>query len=474
MNRRLERVILSGLIGVVIFTALAHGAVETWSLAIFELVIILLTALWGIRAVISKHITLRVPRVALPLVLLLVWGLIQSIVYTDQAGQRHSLSMDVEATRQTTTILFILLLALLLVASILAHREYLAKLPMFLTAYGFVLALFGLIQYFAWDGRFFWWRQTTDIVTSPFGPFVAHNHFAGYMELLLPIPIAFVIMQIGRVETRIFYGFAATFMGAAAVASLSRGGFISLFAQLIFLAVVAPLIPRQSSHSGRDSDRHGVLTKHSPRRKSGKFATPLMAVIAITIAIGASVYWIGLEPVVNRVAQGKIVTTDAKEESFMVSRGWIWRDTLTMIRAHFGTGIGLGAFETAFPIYSQSDGSLQIGQAHNDYLQLVAEAGILGVILLLWFLGIVISQTFRGMQSSDPLMAALALGSGGSIVGMMVHSIFDFNLQLPSHALLLVFLTAVLARVNVPEVSLAVVPVIEGISEKALVNTVNL
>ena len=464
MSRRLEHAILYGLIGVVIFTTLAHGAVETWSLAIFELVIILLTALWGIRAVLNKHLTLRVPRVVLPLGGLLLWGLIQSFVYTDQAGQRHSLSMDVEATRQTTTVLFILILALLLAASLLARREYLAKLPMFLAGYGFALALFGLIQYFAWDGRFFWWRQTTDLVTSPFGPFVAHNHFAGYMELLLPIPIAFVIMQVGRIEARIFYGFAATFMGAAAIASLSRGGFISLFAQLLFLAAVTPVISRR---------HHGGSGSFSQRRKSSQIATPLMAVSVIVVAIGVSVYWIGLEPVVNRVTQGQIVATDAKEDSFLVSRGWIWRDTTAMIRAHFGTGVGLGAFETAFPIYSQSDGSLQIGQAHNDYLQLVAEAGIFGIVLLLWFLGIVLSQTFRGMQASDPLLAALALGSGGSLVGMMVHSIFDFNLQLPSHALLLVLLTAVLARVNVLEASPAVMPILEhDPAKKALVNTV--
>ena len=468
MSRQLGNAILSGLIGTVIFTALAHGAVETWSLAIFALLIISLTALWGIRAVVNKQLTLNIPRVVFPLGLLLIWGLIQSIVYTDSSGQRHSLSMDVEATRQITTVLFILLLALLLTASLLVHREYLSKLPMLLTGYGFVLALFGLIQYFSWDGRFFWWRQTTNLVTSPFGPFVAHNHFAGYMELLLPIPIALVVMQVGRIEARIFCGFAAALMGSAAIASLSRGGFISLFVQLIFLAAAASFIPRQRQQSRR-----------SYQRKSANIVTPVMAVIVITIAIGASIYWIGLEPVINRIAQGKLVTPDvkdikdAKEESFLVSRGWIWRDTTTMIRAHFATGVGLGAFETVFPIYSQSDGSLQIGQAHNDYLQLVAEAGIVGAVLLLWFVGIVMSQTLRGLRSSDPFVAALALGSGGSMVGMMVHSIFDFNLQLPSHALLLIVLTAVLARVSVPEAVPAVVPIMEpGSVESGFTKTI--
>ena len=461
MSKRFENALPYGLIAAVIFTSLTHGAVEPWSLAIFEFLIVFLTLLWGVRAIIHRQLTLRIPRVVFPLGLLLVWGLIQSFVYTDQAGQRHSLSMDVEGTRQTTTVLFILLMALLLAVQLLVRREYLARLPMFFAGYGLVLALFGLIQHFAWDGRFFWWRQTTDLVTAPFGPFVAHNHFAGYMELLLPIPIAFVILQVGRIEVRVFYGFAAVLMAGAAITSLSRGGFTSLFAQLMFLAAATPFIAQQHRH------------RHLYRRPFSKLATPLLAVIVIVVAIGASVYWIGLVPVINRVAQGKIVTTDAQEESFFVSRGWIWRDTMTMIRAHLVTGVGLGAFETSFPIYSQGDGSLQVAQAHNDYLQLVAETGLVGVVLLLWFLGLFWSQIWRGLRASDPLLAALALGSGGSIVGMMVHSIFDFNLQLPSHALLLILLTAVLGRVQVAEASPAGLPGREGPLEKRFVNKVS-
>ncbi len=459
MNKRLEHIILYGLIGTVIFTALAHGAVEPWSVAIFKLLMISLTLLWGLQAIIHRQLTLHVPRVVFPLGLLLVWGLIQSFVYTDQAGQRHSLSLDVESTRQTTTVLFVLLLALLLAAQLLVRRESLARLPMFCAGYGLALALFALIQHFAWDGHFFWWRQTTNLVTAPFGPFVAHNHFAGYMELLLPLPMAFVILPVGRMEARVFYGFAAVLMAGAAITSLSRGGFISLFAQLLFLAAATPFLAQQR----RASIRH----------RTTKLATSWLAVLVLVVAIGASVFWIGWEPVVNRIAQRKIVATNAQEESFFVSRGWIWRDTVTMIRAHFVTGVGLGAFETSFPLYSQSDGSLQVAQAHNDYLQLVAETGIVGAVLLLWFLGMVVSQTLRGLRASEPLFAALALGSGGSLVGMMVHSIFDFNLQLPSHALLLVLLTAVLARVQASDASPAVVPVIEGIAEKVFVNPVS-
>jgi hypothetical protein len=433
MSKRFEQIILIGLILVVLFTALTHGAVESWSLVIFEFVMVSLLGLWGIKAVIDKQLQLRLPQVFFPLVVLLLLGLAQGIALTDKAGQRQSLSLDVEATRQATTVLFFMIVALLLATNVLTDRQYLKRVPMFLAGYGLVMAVFGLVQHFSWDGKFYWWRQTTDLVTSPFGPFVTHNHFAGYMEMLLP-------------------------MAGSALASLSRGGFISLLAELIFLAAVIPFLPRKArhSHSAReaiiDGDTVIPLTKYTP----AKIASPVAAFLVIALAIGASIYWIGLEPVFSRIAQGQVVSADPKKESFFVSRGWIWQDTYAMIKANPLLGVGLGAYETAFPIYSQSDGSLVVSQAHNDYLQIVAEVGPLGLILIVWFMVIVLRQTFRGMRLRDPLMAGLSLGGGASLVGMMVHSIFDFNLQLPSHALLLLLLTAVLSQVSLREVSPAV------------------
>ena len=118
-----------------------------------------------------------------------------------------------------------------------------------------------------------------------------------------------------------------------------------------------------------------------------------------------------------------------------------------MIRANPVLGVGIGAYETAFPIYSESDGSLRVPQAHNDYLQVIADAGVVGGVLAIWFIAAIFRTVSRGMHSRDPLMAALALGSGGGIFAILVHSIFDFNLQVPSNALLFLLLVAVASSV---------------------------
>ena len=118
-----------------------------------------------------------------------------------------------------------------------------------------------------------------------------------------------------------------------------------------------------------------------------------------------------------------------------------------MIRANPILGVGLGAYETAFPIYSESDGSLRVPQAHNDYLQVTTDAGIVGALIALWFIVAIFRTVSRGVLSRDPLLAGLALGSGGGIFAMLVHSMFDFNLQVPSNGLLFLLLVAVASNV---------------------------
>jgi len=103
----------------------------------------------------------------------------------------------------------------------------------------------------------------------------------------------------------------------------------------------------------------------------------------------------------------------------------------------------MGAFETAFPTFSKSDGSLLVSQAHNDYLQILADCGLVGGILAVWFIVATGLTVINGLRSHDPFLNKLSLGSGAAIFGMLVHSVFDFNLQLPSTALLFLLICSI-------------------------------
>ena len=108
----------------------------------------------------------------------------------------------------------------------------------------------------------------------------------------------------------------------------------------------------------------------------------------------------------------------------------------------------MGAYETAFSTYTKSDGSLRVPQAHNDYLQIIADCGVVGGLIALWFIALAFRAVLRGARSPDPLYAGLALASGAGMFAMLVHSLLDFNLQLPSNALLFLVLSAVAVHVG--------------------------
>jgi O-antigen ligase len=118
-----------------------------------------------------------------------------------------------------------------------------------------------------------------------------------------------------------------------------------------------------------------------------------------------------------------------------------------MIRANWVTGVGLGAYQTAYPKYSANDGTLVVSQSHNDYLQILADAGIFGAIIALLFIILVARDTLRASRHRNPVMAATALGASSGLFALMVHSLFDFNLQIPSNALLFLVLTSVVSRI---------------------------
>lgn len=437
----LNKTISWGLLLAVIFTGLAFGAVEPWAIFVFEAIVIVLLVLWGIKVLRDGRFRLTIPNVALPVAALVVVGLIQSVAFTGSDGRWMSLSMNVGFTRSALTVLSFLLISLIIACNFFASREKLAVVGHVLVLFGWAVAVFALIQHFTWSGRFYWVRPT--LVTSAFGPFANHNHFAGYMELLIPLPIAMILTRSVSRELRVLYGFAAALMGLAVVVSLSRGGMISLAAMMVFIVVGSMRLP-SAQRLGRAPGGFGAGGQKGQKtvRSFRAIASRVIVVAALVLVIGTGVLWIGADPIVQRVSQGQ-PAEGQPQETFSTSRGWIWRDTITMIRANPLLGVGLGAYGTAFNIYTRSDGSLRVPQAHNDYLQVVADCGIVGGLIALWFIVVVFRNVARGLEASDPLLGALTLASGTGIFGILVHSLFDFNLQIPSNALLFLVLVAV-------------------------------
>jgi len=439
MSAWLDKSIAGGLIVVAVLMAVAHGGVDEFSVVVFELSMLVLLLLWAIKVVVERRLTITIPAPALPIVGLLVFGLLQSVVMKGEFWPSWSLSVNVEATRRTVTGLFCLLAGFVVAANFLASRERLSALAHFLAIYGLAMAVFALAQHFTWNGRLYWVRPTASDA-MPFGPFVYHNLFAGYMELLIPVPVALIITR-GVRGGRVLFGFAAAMMIVAVVVSLSRGGMISTLAELMFVAALGVRLRRERAEelSHLDHLNQGLVAR----------LARIGAVAVMIAAVVGGVVWVGAGPVVNRIVATQVGAANSPQaETFFTSRGWMWKDALRMIRANPWLGVGLGAYQTAFPRYTQGDGLMVVDTPHNDYLQLLAEAGLVGGALAVWFIVSVFRLVARGLRSRDPLYSGLALGCGAGILALLVHSLVDFNLQIPSTALLFLLLSAVASHIG--------------------------
>jgi O-antigen ligase len=433
MSDLLDNAIAASLILVVIFAALAHGVVEPWSIFVFELASAVLALLWAIKAVADRKLRLVIPQTIWPLGALVLLGLAQSVSWNDGAGFRQSLSLDVESTRGTVLVLCSLLTLSILAANFLNSEVRLLALTQFLIFFGAVMGVFGLVQYFSGSADVYWTRHAE---ASPFGPFFNRDHFAGYMELLIALPVALIATGYIRGEKRMVYGIAAMFMGVAVIFTLSRGGIISIFAEMIFIAAMS-------------FRRHRAMTAPNGPGKA-RIATGVAAVAAILAAIVTGVIWIGAEPVINRIATGDPNSSDlSRTQTFYSVRGEIWENTWTMTRQNPLMGVGLGAYETAYPIYARENGTQGVtAEAHNDYLEILAVGGVIGAMSALWFIWALFRAIGRGVRSSDTLTAAIALGGGAGLFGLLVHSLFDFNLHLPSHATVFLLLSVVISNIG--------------------------
>src|SRR5262249_16667004 len=149
--------------------------------------------------------------------------------------------------------------------------------------------------------------------SSPFGPFVNHNHFAGFVEMIAPIPVALILRRAVRGELAFLYGFASAMMGLAVIMSLSPGAIISLVPGFMFVAVFGFKPAAREGFGARRSPLKWII---APSRVG--------AMIVMVFAIGAGVWWVGADPVIRRMEKSELaIDAPGKEpgkETFLQSR----------------------------------------------------------------------------------------------------------------------------------------------------------
>ena len=184
---------------------------------------------------------------------------------------------------------------------------------------------------------------------------------------------------------------------------LSRGGMTAFGCEVVFLAAV-------------------LWWKNASRRSAAIFAAACLLILVFLL-------WLGGKNLVQRFVSFK--TDDASYHT----RVQIARDSIPMIRARPLTGWGLGTFTTVYPKYRTFYAEVFINAAHNDYVQVLTETGLLGFAAVLGFLAVVFVRAFRKLRGPRlDLTQAATLAALLAVTGILVHSFVDFNLQIPANA----------------------------------------
>lgn len=419
----------------IILSALAFGTVHYWTLAIFFLGAVSILALWLADSWILGSFRISRNILQLPLLGLLALGLVQLLPLRTPANAgtlpiqlSKSLSMDPNSTRLVVVQLTALLIYFCATLVFLDTPKRLRLLVRTITAFGFFLAIFGLTQSIISPTKVYWIRELHQ--STAFGPFINRHHFAGYMELTLALPLGLLFSGAVVKEKRIIYLFVAGLMGVALIMTNSRGGLISLVAEILFLAATMGF---------RRHRKKGESRERKPRIKSA--ATKAGLALALVVALFGGVVLLGGEEAITRIV-GSVNTDDPT-----TGRAHFWSVTLDIIKNHPVIGTGLGAFAVVYTGYDSRNGLYRLEQAHNDYLQIFSDAGIVGAILALVFLVGLFRMGFTRRDSRDDFRRGVATGAMAGCFAVLVHSFFDFTLHTPSNALLFLVLAG-LATVN--------------------------
>ena len=413
----------------IVLTTLFYGTVHYWALAAFALSAAGIVCLWTLDALVLRSTTLSLNRLQWPILGMMVLGLIQLLPLRapDNAGlaisPAHTLSLDPYATRLVIVqmvSLFVYFAATLIFTDTTRRLRTLVRT---ITIFGFLLAMFGLMQSLTSDGtRVYWFRQLSQ--STAFGPFINRHHFAGYMELAIAIPLGLVFTGGVEKHKRFLYGFAAMLMGVALLMTNSRGGAISLGAEILFLAVIGTTA----------RTRHGQRLPRLERARSAMVRAGLASLLIVALIGGALAF--GGADIFTRL----LGTPTAADPT--TGRAHFWSVALDVIRAYPITGSGLGSFGVIYTRYDSRNGSFRLEQAHNDYLQTLSDGGIIGAALGLWFIGILFRRGFARRETHDRFRRGVVTGALAGCFAVLVHSFFDFTLHTTANALLFLILAA--------------------------------
>lgn len=398
--------VLYGITALLMFAPLAFGAVQPWAIWTLQSASIILLMIWATRQVQSGQFAFTLSPLSAPIIAFAALVIVQVLF---SSAYRHATYSQLLIYVAYGTVCF-------LISQTLTRTTQVRNLTTAFVIYGACLAMFAVLQSLTSPEKLYWIKAPT-FSGWIYGPYVNHNHYAGLMEMLVPVPLVFAFSRYAHGRRRWLAASVAAFMGATIFLSGSRGGMAAFAVEITIFFY--------------------FLFRERKQNRVGMLLCGFLLLASIAVA------WIGGNEVSARLA-----TLEPVKHSDLSTdiRLQIYADSFRMMTKRPILGWGLGTFPDVYPQFRSFYTNLFVNHAHNDYLQMFSETGVLGLAITIWFLLVTIrAAVLKSRNWPSDVNGAVSVSALLGIAGILVHGLVDSNLQIPANAMMFYVLCTVAA-----------------------------
>ena len=407
----LSKLIFGVLVGLIALTAIPYGTIEPWWKAAFICAVFMICIVAIVEVLVSGSNRFAGGSVLLPMLSLSVLAFLQTF----------SISADPFQTRFFALQMLALTAFLALLYRYASTERRIRVLVYTILGVAVTSAIFGIL------------RQTTQHETGfilpllkenqGYGQFINKNHFAYLMEMAFGLGLG-IILSGGIKRDRVMIYIALLLpVWTGLVLANSRGGVLAMLAQIVVAAL--------------------LLLSFQTFRVTRTLALKAILIIILITGVLVGTFWVGgdrlatnFEAATREFDRGIPTARDG------ASRNEIWRASLKMFAAHPVLGVGLGGYWIGITAHHEASGLMTPQEAHNDYLELLSSAGLIGFAIGVWFVLAVVRRIRKNLMVDHGFRRAVRFGAVLGLTGVAAHSLVDFGLHIMINAV--VFITLIM------------------------------
>jgi O-antigen ligase len=417
MNRELvdrwcELGILALVIAILVFGPLAFGGVPAWAFLVIQSLTLGTLVLWGVRLWVQPRPRLLWTPVS--------WAVAAFVIY---AIVRY-LTADIEYVARQELIRVLVYAALFLVVLNNLHRQESARTISFVLIFlGMTLACDAVYQFITGSNRI-WTVKNTWYPHRAFATYICPNHLGGFLEMVLPLGLAFTLTSRVKPLIKVFLGYASLCILAGIFVTLSRGSWVATSLSMVVF--------------------FGVLLFQRGHR--------LASLALLLMILGGG----GLFLSHSLAFQARLKQRELPTGQQAGTRLALWESAIRIWQENVWWGVGPAHYDYRFREYRPELVQQRPGWAHNDVLNALVDWGVAGTCLVAAAWGLLAwgvmktwssvrgsANDLRGRKNSSKF--AFVLGASVGLFAILVHSVCDFNMHIPANAIVTVTLMALLS-----------------------------